>query len=75
MEILMINNNIIKDEDNMHNEHMTDDEITTLLIDVISAVKERLLKELVLTFGSDPNYKIESEELNKLKYCEAVIKE
>ncbi|CAG8522203.1 11645_t:CDS:2 [Racocetra fulgida] len=38
-------------------------------------VKERVVKELETVFGHDPNYRFTSEDLTKLKYCEAVIKE
>ncbi|KAF0512895.1 cytochrome P450 [Gigaspora margarita] len=40
-----------------------------------SSVRECLLKELDHTFGCNPNYKFEMEDLNKLKYCEAIINE
>ncbi|CAG8591366.1 15275_t:CDS:2 [Gigaspora rosea] len=91
-----INKNIEYNEDNVHSKYMTDDDITGLLIDVMSggvettpsticyvvyflahypAVRECLLKELDHTFGRSPDYKFEIEDLNKLKYCEAVIYE
>ncbi|CAG8605628.1 23495_t:CDS:2, partial [Racocetra persica] len=38
-------------------------------------VKERVVKELETVFGHDSNYRFTSEDLTKLKYCEAVIKE
>ncbi|CAG8773709.1 26311_t:CDS:2, partial [Racocetra persica] len=87
----------VKDnENNMHNKHMTDDEITGLILDVVAGgvettpsaicyiiyyiehhpeVKQRMLNELDQTFGPDSDYKIELDDINQLKYCEAVIKE
>ncbi|CAG8444834.1 447_t:CDS:2 [Scutellospora calospora] len=36
---------------------------------------ERVVKELETIFGRDPNYRFTAEDLAKLSYCEAVIKE
>ncbi|CAG8551680.1 2019_t:CDS:2, partial [Acaulospora colombiana] len=38
-------------------------------------VKRRLLEELESVFGRDPNYRFKFEDLGKLEYCEAIIKE
>ncbi|CAG8468067.1 16627_t:CDS:2, partial [Acaulospora morrowiae] len=38
-------------------------------------VKQRFLKELDSTFGRDPNYRFKIEDLSKLEYSEAIIKE
>ncbi|RHZ70849.1 hypothetical protein Glove_265g13 [Diversispora epigaea] len=38
-------------------------------------VKGRMLKEIDSVFGKDPNRKIAFDDLNKLIYCEAIIKE
>ncbi|KAF0496841.1 cytochrome P450 [Gigaspora margarita] len=38
-------------------------------------VKECVVKELETVFGRDPNYRFSSDDLSKLRYCEAVIKE
>ncbi|CAG8643023.1 5458_t:CDS:2 [Cetraspora pellucida] len=55
---------------------MTDDEIRGIVFDSFTGGTEsKLLDEINTVFKDDPNRPIMMEDLNKLNYCEAIIKE
>ncbi|CAG8464355.1 1251_t:CDS:2 [Acaulospora colombiana] len=75
-----ITTNIVDDE---HTRPMSEDEVRGNLLEVIGAgvdthypeVKELMMKEIDSVFGNEPGRPITQEDLNKLAYCEAIIKE
>ncbi|CAG8550161.1 22040_t:CDS:2 [Racocetra persica] len=55
---------------------MTDDEIRGIMFDAFAAGTDtKLLEEIETVFRDDPNRPLTMEDLNKLRYCEAIIKE
>ncbi|CAG8689751.1 20628_t:CDS:2 [Cetraspora pellucida] len=55
---------------------MTDDEIRGIMFDAFAAGTDtRLLEEIETVFKDDPNRPLTMEDINKLRYCEAIIKE
>ncbi|CAG8763413.1 11834_t:CDS:2, partial [Acaulospora morrowiae] len=82
--------------DSLHDQPMSDEEISGNFLEAVSAgidtssntlcfivhflshypnVRERLVEEIDRVFGKDPNHQITFEDIGKLKYCEASIRE